>query len=40
MSEEKPEAKDGLGEDVENSVGGNFGVKTNEAAAIGNTPDA
>lgn len=39
MSEQEPEAEDGLGEDVEDGVGDDLGVDTNVAGAIGNTPD-
>jgi hypothetical protein len=37
---QKPEAKDGLGEDVQNGVGDNFAVNTNNAGTVSNTPDA
>ena len=40
MSEEEPEAKDGLGEDIENSVGNDLTINTNFAGSVGNTPDA
>ena len=40
MSEEKPEAEDRLGKDIEDSVSNDLGVKSNEAAAISDTPDA
>ena len=40
MSEQKPEAKDWLGEDVENSIGDDFGIKPDNAATISDTPDA
>jgi hypothetical protein len=39
MGEEKPEAKDWLGKDVEHGVGDNFGINTDDTATISNTPD-
>jgi len=39
VSEEKPETKDWLGENVEDGVANNFGIETNKSATIGNTPD-
>ncbi len=40
MGEEKPEAKDWLGKNVEHGVGDNFGIDANDTGTIGNTPDA
>ena len=39
MSKEKPEAKDRLGEDIENSVGNNFAIDIDDTSSISNTPD-
>lgn len=39
MGEEKPEAKDGLSENIEHSVADDFSIDTNDASTIGNTPD-
>ena len=40
MGEEEPEAKDGLGKDVKDSIADDLGVNINVAGAISNTPDA
>lgn len=40
MSEEKPETEDGLGKDVEDSVGDDFTVDVDVAGSVGDTPDA
>jgi hypothetical protein len=40
MSEEEPEAKDGLGQHIENSIGDDLSVETDDTAAVSNTPDA
>jgi hypothetical protein len=40
MGEEEPEAKDWLGKDIENSVGNDLSVETNDTCTIGNSPDA
>lgn len=39
VGEQEPEAKDSLGEDVQNGVGDNLGIDANVAGAIRNTPD-
>lgn len=39
MSEQKPEAEDGLGENIENGVGNDLGVHIDLAGAVGDTPD-
>lgn len=39
MGKEKPEAKDGLGKNVENSIGDNFAINVQQAGTVGNTPD-
>ncbi len=39
MSEEKPEAKDGLGKNIEDSVCDNLGIDISNAGSIGNAPD-
>ncbi len=39
MGEQKPEAKDRLGKDIENGVGNDFGIESNKTPTIGNTPD-
>lgn len=39
MSKEEPEAKDGLREDVKNSVRDNLSIDIGDAGSIGNTPD-
>lgn len=39
MSEEKPETKDGLGKNIENSICDDFGIDISNAGSIGNTPD-
>lgn len=40
MGEEKPEAEDWLGEDVEDSIGDDLSIETDQASTVGNTPDA
>ena len=40
MSEQKPETKHPLGQDVEDSIAHNLGINTNGAGSVGNTPDA
>ena len=40
MSEEEPEAKDGLGEDIEDGISDDLGININAAGAISDTPDA
>ena len=40
MGEQKPETKHWLREDVEDCVGNNFGVESNESATISDAPDA
>jgi hypothetical protein len=40
VGEEEPEAEDWLGQDIENGIGDDLRVKTNNAATIGNAPDA
>jgi hypothetical protein len=40
VGEEEPEAEDWLGQDIENGIGDDLRVKTNDAATIGNAPDA
>lgn len=40
MSEQKPETKDWLGKNVQDSITDNLGVNTNVPGAIGDTPDA
>jgi hypothetical protein len=40
MGEEKPEAKDWLGEDIKDSIGDDLSIKTNHASTVSNTPDA
>jgi hypothetical protein len=40
MGEEQPEAKNWLGENIENSVGNDLGIEANDTGTIGNTPDA
>lgn len=40
MSEQEPEAEDGLGKNVEDSVGNNFGVDGGNSRSISYTPDA
>ena len=39
MGEEEPEAEDGLGKNVENSIGDNLSVDVNVAGSVSNTPD-
>ncbi len=40
VGEEKPETKDGLGEDIKNGVGDNLGIDTNVSGPVSDTPDA
>lgn len=40
MGEEEPETEDGLGKDVEDSVGDDFAVDVDVAGSVGDTPDA
>ena len=40
VGEQKPEAEDRLGENIEDSIGDNFSVNACNAGAIGDTPDA
>lgn len=40
VSEEEPEAKHWLGENVEDCVGDNLNVKTNQSATVSEAPDA
>lgn len=40
MGEEEPETKDGFGEDVEDSIGDDFGVDINVPGSVSDTPDA
>ena len=40
MSKEKPEAEDGLGEDIENGIGDDLRINTDDTSTISNTPDA
>ena len=40
MSEQEPEAKDWLGQDVEDSVGDDLTIDTDGAGAVCKTPDA
>jgi len=39
VSEQEPEAKDGLGENVKDGVCDDLGIDANVARTIGNTPD-
>jgi hypothetical protein len=39
VGNEEPDAEDGLGEDVKNSVGDNLRVNRDLARSVGNTPD-
>jgi hypothetical protein len=39
VGDEEPDAENGLGEDVENSVGDNLGVDRHLTGSIGDTPD-
>ena len=39
MGEEEPEAKDGLGKDVKDSIRNNFGIDIDIARAISDTPN-
>lgn len=40
VGEEEPEAKDWLGEDIENGIGDDLSVETDHTSTISNTPDA
>lgn len=40
MSEQKPETKHWLGENVEDSIADNLGINTNGTGSVGDTPDA
>jgi hypothetical protein len=40
VGEEKPEAEDWLGEDIEDSIGDDLSIETDHASTVGNTPDA
>lgn len=40
VGEEEPDAEDGLGEDIENSVGNDLGIDRGLARAVGDTPNA
>lgn len=40
MSEEEPEAEDGLGEDVEDGIGNDLRINADVAGSIGDTPNA
>lgn len=40
MGKQKPEAEDGLGEDVKDGVGHDLSIDIDVAGAISNTPDA
>jgi hypothetical protein len=39
VGEEQPEAEDGLGQDIENSIGDDLSIKADETGTVGNTPD-
>lgn len=39
MSQEQPETKDRLSEDVKDSIGNDFSININIKGAVGNTPD-
>jgi len=39
VAQEKPEAKDGLGEHIEDGVADDLGVNTSDTRAISNAPD-
>lgn len=39
MGEEEPEAKDGLGKNIEDSVGNNLRIHVDVTGAVSNTPD-
>lgn len=39
MAEKKPETEDGLGQDVENSVGNDLSINGGLARTVGKTPD-
>lgn len=40
MSEKEPESENGLGKDIEDSVGDDLGVNVDVAGSISDTPDA
>lgn len=40
VGQEKPEAEDGLGKDIQDSVGNDFLVQISDPTTIGDTPDA
>lgn len=40
MSEEKPEAEDGLGQNVEHGIGDDLAIDADVSGSVGNTPDA
>ena len=40
MGEEQPEAKDGLGKNVEDGIGNDLSIDARDARSISNTPDA
>lgn len=39
VGEEEPETKDGLGQDVQNSIGNDLSIDTDHAGTISDTPD-
>jgi hypothetical protein len=40
MSEEKPEAEDWLSKNIENGIGDDLSINTDNTSTISNTPDA
>ena len=40
MGGDEPGTEDGLGENIENSVGDDLSIKTDLASTVGDTPDA
>ena len=40
MSEQEPEAEDGLGKDVEDSIGDDLSINARDTGTVSNTPDA
>ena len=40
VGEEQPSTEDWLGEDVEDGVGNNLSIDTNNSSTVSNTPDA
>jgi len=40
VSEEEPQAEDGLGEDIEDGVANDLSIDAGDASTVGNTPDA